>query len=325
VWTLNVVFFGTPDFAIPALERLLESRHKVLAVVTQPDKPTGRGRKLQAPPVKKLAEASGLPVLQPESARDGAFHDQLRALAPDVAVVVAYGKILPRALLDIPRHGCINIHASLLPKYRGAAPIQWSVINGEKSTGVTIMQIEEGLDSGPIIEKAEVEILEDDNAVSVGHLLSLTGAALMVEVLNRLEDEGRLDMEVQDHAAATRAPMIKREMARIDWSREPEPIIWAIRGFQPWPKAHTTHKGAMLKVTGVEAIDPAWVPVAAFGDGVAPGTVVDVLKGRGVAVRTGGERGVVLLTFVQPEGKPEMTGIDAANGGYLKIGDVLGR
>lgn len=322
---MKVLFYGTPSFAVPALERLLESRHKVVAVVTQPDKPAGRGKKLTAPPVKALAEQHGLPVLQPASVRKPEFLAEITPLQPDVAVVVAYGKILPRAVLDLPRHGSINIHASILPKYRGAAPIQWAIINGERETGVTIMQMDEGLDSGPIIDIERMDILDDDDAESVANMLSMMGGAKIVEVLDRLESEGSLPRTEQDHEAATRAPLIEREMARIDWSRKAEEVILSIRGFLPWPKAFTTIGGKELKITGADGCHPDWVHEAAFREEVAPGTVVDILKGRGIVVRSGGEKGLVLVTRVQPEGKPQMGAADFVNGGGVEVGDVFGK
>lgn len=310
---------------MPTLERLLETPHEVVGVVTQPDKPSGRGRKLTAPPVKRLAEAHGLRVLQPESVKTEGFAEELRGLSADVAVVVAYGKILPKRVLDAPRHGCLNIHGSLLPAYRGAAPIQWAVINGEAKTGVTIMRMDEGMDTGPMIATQEVDILEDDDAISLGNVLSLMGAKLMIEVLETLERDGVLAEREQDHSKATKAPLIKREMAEIDWSKDFEKTICAIRGFQPWPKAYTFLKDTEIKIVGAEACDPAWVPQSAFDARVSPGTVVEVLKGRGFVVRAGGERGLVLVTRVQPAGKAEMGAFDFVNGGGVDVGSCFGR
>jgi len=321
---LNVLFFGTPQFAVPTLERLLESSHRVVAVVTQPDKPAGRGRKLTPPAVKDAALAHGLTVLQPESVRTDEFAAELAKYNADVAVVVAYGKILPKRILTTPRHGCLNVHASILPKYRGAAPIQWALINGESTTGVTIMQMDEGMDTGPIIEIVEVEILEDDDAISVAAMLSLTGAASMVDILDRLERDGRLESTPQDHSQASKAPLIKRDMALLDWSDSAEKIILAIRGFQPWPKAYTHNDGKELKILGADGCSPDWVSTAAFEDAVPTGTVVDVFKGRGFVVRAGGEKGLVLVTRVQPEGRAEMTADDFVNGGGVDIGTRLG-
>ena len=321
---MRVVFFGTPTFAVPTLQMLLDSPHEVVAVVTQPDKPAGRGHKLNAPPVKVLALEHDIPVLQPKSVRTPEFAEQLRALAADVAVVVAYGKILPKAVLDAPRYGCLNVHASLLPAYRGAAPIQWAIINGEQHTGITIMQLDEGLDTGPMIARRELPILEDDDTLSLTNMLSYVGAELMVEVLAQLERDGSLPKEAQDPEKASYAPLIEREMARIDWSKPAEKILWAVRGFQPWPKTFTSLKGRELKITGAEACATEWVPESAFDERIKPGTVVEIFKGRGFVVRTGGEKGLVLVTRVQPPDKPEMGAQDFVNGGGLEIGTVLG-
>ncbi|MBI1289661.1 methionyl-tRNA formyltransferase [bacterium] len=322
---MKVLFYGTPQFAVPTLERLLESKHEVVAVVTQPDKPSGRGMKLTASPVKVLAVSRGIPVLQPQSVKTEEFHAEIAKFAPDVAVVVAYGKILPRRVLDVPRHGSLNVHASLLPGYRGAAPIQWAIIRGETKTGVAIMQMDEGMDTGAVVDMREVPILEDDDTVSLGHMLSYTGAEAMVQTLDRLAEEGSLAATPQEHDKATYAPLIKREMARIDWTQAPEQLLCHIRGFQLWPKAFTALGAIELKITGADACSADWVPASAFDDRVAPGTIVEVFKGRGFAVRTGGERGVITITRVQPPGKPEMGAFDFLNGGGAEVGKVLGQ
>jgi methionyl-tRNA formyltransferase len=320
---VKVLFYGTPEFAVATLRRLLESSHQVVGVVTQPDKPTGRGRKLTAPPVKVVAEQAGIPVFQPTTLRKGPIAEQLAALAPDVAVVVAYGKILPANLLTLPRHGCLNIHASLLPAYRGAAPIQWAIIRGERKTGVSIMQMDEGMDTGPVIATREVPILDDDDAVSLAGMLAFDGADLMIEVLDQLERDGRLESTPQDESKATYAPPIERAMARIDWEKDPDTIICAVRGFMPWPKAFTYLGDMELKITGIEGCDSKWVPESTFTELVRPGMVVAVLKGRGFVVRTGGNRGVVLVTRVQPPGRPDMSAQDFVNGGGIDVGAVL--
>jgi methionyl-tRNA formyltransferase len=219
----------------------------------------------------------------------------------------------------------LNVHASLLPSYRGAAPIQWAIIRGETKTGVAIMQMDEGMDTGPVIDMREVPILEDDDTVSLGYMLSLTGAMAMVETLDRLAAEGSLTAEPQDHSKATYAPLIKREMARVDWSRSPEELICHVRGFHPWPKAFTTLGGTELKITGADACSADWVPASSFDERVEPGTIVEVFKGRGFAVRTGGERGIMTILKVQPPGKPEMGAFDFVNGGGAEIGKVLGK
>lgn len=320
---MKVAFFGTPDFAVQTLRRLIDSRHDVVLVVSQPDKPAGRGRKLTAPPVKVCAQEAGIAVLQPKSARSEELREAVRTSGADVGVVVAYGKILPRELLDVPRFGFLNVHASLLPKYRGAAPIQWAVVHGEKKTGVSIMQIEEELDAGPVLLQREVDIFEDDDARSIHDMLSMVGAEAMVETLDDIEKTGRIEAEPQDHDAATYAPMIKRTDARIDWNKSAEEIIWLVRGFAAWPGAYTRLKESDLKITGIEAADPAWLEVKHTDSAITSGTIVDVLKGRGFVVKTG-EDGVVLITRIKPQGKREMDADAAINGGLVKIGMRLG-
>ncbi|MBX3730237.1 MAG: methionyl-tRNA formyltransferase [Candidatus Sumerlaeia bacterium] len=316
---MKVAFFGTPQFATVTLERLLESRHEVVCVVTQPDRPRGRGRALQPPPVKQVAERAGVPVHQPESIKRPPFDDTLSASGADVAVVVAYGQILPARLLAVPRFGFLNVHGSLLPRYRGAAPIQWAVANGERTTGVTIMQVEEGLDSGPIVERAEIDILDDDDARSLHDMLSVVGADLMITTLDRIEAAGRIESTPQDDAHATHAPLIRRQDARIDWTLPADRIIWRIRGFVLWPGAFCEHDGAEIKVLGAEAVAPEWVSIDWRNKAIPAGAVVDVVKGRGFIVKTGND-GLVLVTRLQPPGKRDMDADSAINGGLIKIG-----
>lgn len=302
---------------------LIASDHEIVGVVTQPDKPSGRGLKIGAAPVKELAMANGLNIMQPASVKTEEFVERLKALKPDVAVVVAYGKILPAAVLSAPVHGSLNIHGSLLPAYRGAAPIQWAIINGEQKTGVTIMQMDEGMDTGPVIAMKELPILEDDDTVSLGNMLSYVGAELMGEVLTKLQQDGKLEATAQDDSKASKAPLIRREMARIDWSQPFERVIGAVHGFQPWPKAYTTIEGKELKILGAEGCAADWVPGAALDENVPVGTVVEIFKTRGFVVKTGGEKGLVLITRVQPPGKPEMGAHDYVNGGALDVGTKL--
>ncbi len=317
---MKVVFFGSPAFAVPTLEKLLDAGHEIAAVVTQPDKPAGRGLQVKAPPVKTYALERGLAVMQPTSARSPEFAEQLRSIAPDVAVVVAYGKILPRAVLDIPRHGCLNVHASLLPKYRGAAPIQWALINGERTTGISIMRLDEGMDTGPVVSRVEVEILEDDDAVSLANMLSMTGAEEMRAVLDRLARDGRLEATPQNDAEATMAPLIERGTARIDWEMPAEEVILRVRGFLPWPKAWTVAGDREYKLLSAEACDADWlVAKSVERDEILPGTIVDVLKGRGIVIKAG-RRTLVLVARLQPQDKPPMRATDAVNGGLIRIG-----
>jgi methionyl-tRNA formyltransferase len=259
----RIVFMGSPEFALPTLRALLDTEN-VVAVVTQPDKPAGRGQRLEAPPVKQLAETRGVPVLQPARAKDPAFHDQLRGLAPDVAVVVAYGKILPQAVLDIPRHGCLNVHASLLPRYRGAAPIQWALIRGETETGVTIMRLDAGMDTGPMLMAAKVRIADDDTAGTLAPRLAGLGAELMRVALDRLR-AGSLAETAQDNALATLAPMLDKDAGVLDFGQPAAAVRDRARGVDPWPGARTAVGGEPLKVWGAKAVDGAGAPGEVLG------------------------------------------------------------
>jgi len=244
---MNLLFFGTPEFAVPSLERLIAEKFAIDLVVTNQDEPSGRGYEVKAPPVKQAALRAGLEVYQPAKLKDPATVEFLSRYRPDAMVVVAYGHILPKWLIDLPRLGCINVHASLLPKYRGAAPIQWSVIRGEAVTGVTTMRIDVGLDTGDTLLKSEMAIQDDDTAETLSVRLSTVGANLLIETLQRLE-RGDLAAQPQDHAQATLAPILKKEDGRIDWNL-PAVEIWnRIRGLRPWPGAHTTFRGKTLNI-----------------------------------------------------------------------------
>jgi methionyl-tRNA formyltransferase len=255
---LRIVFMGSPEFAVPTLRALLDAED-VVAVVCQPDKPAGRGQKVVAPAVKPVAEAAGVPVLQPARARDPEFQERLRALAPDVAVVVAYGKILPQAVLDIPRHGCLNVHASLLPKYRGAAPVQWAILRGEAETGITIMKLDAGMDTGPMLLWRKMAIREDDTAGTLATRLAGAGAELMLVTLERLK-AGALVETPQDGAHATLAPMIAKEMGNIDWTQPAATVRNLVRGVDPWPGAQTYLDGEPLKVWGARVVPGSGTP-----------------------------------------------------------------
>ncbi len=260
---LRVVFMGSPDFAVPCLEALLATE-EVIAVVTQPDKPAGRGLGLQPPPVKVRALAAGVPVLQPASVRKPPFADELRALAPDVCVVVAYGKILPADVLAAPRHGCLNVHASLLPKYRGAAPIQWAIIRGERETGVTLMQLDAGMDTGDMLGKRTLAI---DEWVTAGQLhtrLAPLGAELLVDGLARLK-AGALVPEKQDDAQATMAPMLTKETGRVDFAAGARVVRDLTRGCDPWPTAYTHLGGEPLKLFRAKVISGRGMPGVVIG------------------------------------------------------------
>lgn len=321
---LKLAFFGTPDFAVPTLSRLLDGPHEVAAVVTQPDKPAGRGRKLTPPPVKVLAEEYSVPVFQPDSVRKPGFAELVAGWGIDAAVVVAYGKILPLALLQVPRHGFFNVHASLLPKYRGAAPIQWALANGETTTGVTIMQLDEGMDTGPVVDSRQVEVLDDDDAQSIHDMLSMVGAELMAEVLDRLAAQGQVTATEQDHDAATYAPLIKREDAHIDWHDPEDRIVSRIRAFSRWPGAFTELDGRDgVKIDSADGAPLDAMTVEWRDERVPEGMVVEIIKGRGAAVKCGGD-GLVLVKSLKIPGKRVMSVDDAVNGGMIDIGSRFG-
>ncbi len=244
---MNVLFMGTPDFSVPCLKALLNNNYEVCGVVTQPDKPKGRGHKLAPPPVKVCAIENNIPVYQPETLKDKALLPVLEDLKPDVIIVVAYGKILPEYILNYPKHGCINVHASLLPKYRGAAPIQWSVIDGEKETGVTTMYMEKGLDTGDMILKSVCEIGEQETYGELHDKLSPMGAELLIETLKAIEN-GDCPREKQDDALSNYAPMINRETAQIDWSKPAKEVLNLIRGMNPYPMSYTSYGDETLKI-----------------------------------------------------------------------------
>lgn len=324
--SLRVVFMGTPDFSVPSLEALLGAGHDVVAVYTQPDRPRGRGRRLTFSPVKEAALKAGIEVYQPRSLRDEGVLDELRRGRPDVIVVVAYGQLLPKAVLELPPLGCVNVHASLLPRHRGAAPIQAALAAGDAVTGVTTMFMDEGLDTGDIILKRELPIAPDDDAGSLHDRLAIAGAELLVETLARLEagDESRTP---QDDGLATYAPRLTKDDARIRWTGAADDVVNHVRAFAPRPGAFTWHRGRALKVLEARTASKAGAkeaegsgPGDTAGGAVAsaPGTFLEV-AGEGIAVAAG--RGRVLLTRVQPPGRAPMSGRDFANGFRLETGE----
>ena len=293
---LRIVFAGTPEFAAVHLQALLDAGLAPVAVYTQPDRPAGRGQKLMASPVKQLAVAHGIPVHQPATLRDAAAQAELAALAPDLLVVVAYGLILPQAVLDIPKLGCINSHASLLPRWRGAAPIQRAVQAGDAESGVTVMQMEAGLDTGPMLLKVTTPIAADDTGGSLHDRLATLGAAAVVEAIPQLA-AGTLHGEVQDDALATYAHKLNKDEARLDWSRPAAELERLVRAFNPWPVCHTSLGAAALKVYAAELVEEG----QGEGQG-APGTILAASRD-GLAVACGA--GALRLTRLQlPGGKP---------------------
>ncbi|MCR8962311.1 methionyl-tRNA formyltransferase [Brevibacillus halotolerans] len=305
----RILFMGTPDFATQSLEALITNGYQVVGVVTQPDRPVGRKRVLTPPPVKELALRHGLPVYQPEKIRESeSVQSVLDATRPDLIVTAAYGQILPISLLEAPKHGCINIHASLLPKYRGGAPIHASIINGEKETGVTIMYMVQALDAGDMISKVIVPIEERDTAASMFEKLATAGADLLIETLPKLL-KGEITPEPQNHEEATFAPNIKRENERLDWNKSAREIYNQVRGMNSWPVAFTTFEGKVWKVWWAEVVELA-------GQLATPGTIIGRTED-GLIIACGA--GSIILKEIQPEGKKRMSVYDFLRGAGASI------
>ena len=311
-----LVFCGTPRFAVPTLEKLVEAGHSVPMAVTQPDRPSGRGMEVAVSPVKETATRLGVDVLQPATIKNNAeFRDRLRETKPDAIIVVGYGRIIPQWIIDLPRFGNLNLHASLLPKYRGAAPIQWAIASGESVTGVTTMRIDAGLDTGDILMQREVPIGLGDTAETVGPILASLGGELMVETLRKLED-GQIDPIPQDHSRATLAPILKKEDGRMDFARSARDLFNRLRGFQPWPGAFTIFKGKTLRVHRARAVQSAM--------SLTPAQIA--VEGSRLIVGCGKEADTALeLIEVQVEGKRRMTAQEFVNGYRPQPGDHLGQ
>lgn len=310
----NVVFMGTPDFAVGTLKALLDSEYTVQAVFTQPDKPKGRGKSMQMTPVKEVAVEAGIPVYQPKRIREPENLEILRQYQPDVIVVVAFGQIIPKEILDLAPYGCINVHASLLPKYRGAAPIQWAVIDGEKESGVTTMRMDAGLDTGDMILKAVVPLEDKETGGSLFDKLSETGAELLIRTLHCLENgTARFEKQPQESPTAY-AAMLTKQMGSIDWTKEAKQIECLIRGLNPWPSAYTVYHGKTLKIWAADVESEG-------GAAAGPGTIVEVTK-KTLKVQTG--KGILSIKELQLEGKKRME-IDAFLRGFsMDVGEVLG-
>ena len=308
---MRIVFMGTPEAAVPTLRRLLDDSHEVVAVWTQPDRPAGRGNKLAAPPVKVLAQLFGLKIHQPEKIRTDEAKSLFASHNADLAVVVAYGRILPREFLIAPKRGCLNVHFSLLPLYRGAAPVNWAIINGEAKTGVTTMFIEEELDSGPILLHQETQIGERETAPELMGRLAETGADLLGQTLTQLDD---ITPRPQRDRDATFAAMLRKEDGVIDWSKDAFTIERMIRGFQPWPNAYTKYKGNRLILWRAQAA------ISQESKGL-PGAVL-TSETDGLLLKCGGDT-VLRLLEVQPEAKRRMDVRDFLNGTHLKVGDTF--
>jgi methionyl-tRNA formyltransferase len=311
----RIVFMGTPEFAVPSLEALIRGRDEVVAVVCQPDRAAGRGQRVSQPPVKQAAMSHQLPVAQFTTLRDPAVHEAIARWRPDLVVVAAYGKILPPPVLAIPPHGCINVHASLLPRHRGAAPIQWAVLCGDRETGISIMQMNAAMDAGDILLQRAIPIDPADTAATLAPKLAEIGAAALLDAVEALK-AGTLMPVPQDVERATRAPRIDKAMGRIDWTSPAQVIERAVRAFQPWPTAYTLLESKHLKVlrAHVEAARPA-------GDVPAAGTVLQS-EPAGIRVATG--EGTLVLTVVQLEGHRSMSVADFIRGHAIRPGSVLG-
>jgi len=297
---MKIVYMGTPAFAVPPLQALIEAGHDVVGVVTRTDKPAGRGKVLTPPAVKAAAEQSGVPVFQPKRVREPESTAAIGAMGPDVIVVAAYGQVLPRELLALPKHGCVNIHASLLPAYRGAAPINWAIINGETRTGITIMQMDEGLDTGAILAQESIPIDPRDTAGDLTEKLSELGSRLVVDTLSRIE-AGGLTAVPQDNGKASMAPLLKKDDGLIDWTMSARELHNRVRGLSPWPGAHGYLDGKLIKILGTDVAE---------GSG-EPGVLYE--QGRdGLAIGTGS--GLLRIVSIQPEGKKPMSAAEFLRG-----------
>ena len=309
---LRIVFCGTPAFALPSLRLLIaQTDWQVVGVVTQPDRPRGRGGETASPPVKEAALEAGIAVYQPERIKSESGHDYFRRVMPDVAVIIAYGQIIPASLIAIPRLGWVNLHGSLLPKYRGAAPVHWAIVRGETHTGLTTMQIDAGLDTGPILLKKELEIGADETSPELSARLAEAGAPLMVETLRGLE-RGEIRPIAQDNSQATLAPPLKKEDGRINWSLTAEKIYCQIRGVQPWPGAFTQFRGQRCSIWGKPMGGAARTRPP--GTLIAEGSELFVACGDGAALR---------LEFLQLEGRKRIAAREFANGARLTDSELL--
>lgn len=307
---MRIVFMGTPDFAVPCLQRLIDCGHEVTGVFTQPDKPQGRKMILTPPPVKLLATQNSIPVYQPLKMKDGSAFEMLKEANPELVIVVAYGKILPKKILEYPQYGCINIHASLLPELRGAAPIQWSVINGCKKTGVTSMQMDEGLDTGDMLLKEEIEIGENETAEDIHDKLSALGADVLEKTIETLLD-GNLNPVKQDHDKFTYAPMLSKELSPIDWNLSVDEIHNKIRGLYPWPSATAFINGKKVKIHRSIKVDDK---------GGSAGEIIEA--GKRLVVSCGDGK-CIEITNIQAEGKKAMSSADYLRGNPLTAGEIF--
>lgn len=307
---MNIIFMGTPEFAVPSLRALINSGYQVPAVITQPDRPVGRKQVLTPPPVKKLAEKENIRVFQPEQIKNAEFVQILKEQKPDVIVVVAYGQILSKEILDIPSVGCINVHASLLPEYRGAAPIQWAIIDGQEKTGVTTMWMDEGLDTGDIFKQKSIKIEDEWSTLDLAEVLSELGAELLIDTLNSIK-EGELIRTPQNGEKSSYAPLLKKEHGKIDWNKSAKQIYNQIRGLHPWPGVYTMRNRKKIKVLKAK-------PVYTETDGL-PGEFLGKYNKQGFLVGTG--KGCLLITHLQEAGRKKMDALSYLAGHPMSEGE----
>jgi methionyl-tRNA formyltransferase len=308
---MKIIFFGTPDFAVPSLQALIDSGEEIVAVITQPDRLKGRGHKLSQPPVKEYALFQGIPLLQPASIKTPGFYEEISAFQFDSIVVVAYGKIMPASLLKLPRFGCINVHASLLPAYRGAAPVQWALINGELKTGITTMRMDEGMDTGDIFLQEEVEIHPEDDALTLSERLSEVGAALLVRTLKGVQDMSV--KPIPQSGSVSYAPPLKKENGRINWSLAARDISNLVRGTYPWPGAYSFLGGEKILILKARSVR----------DGDKYSAAGRIVKVSADEIFVGAGEGLIAISEVKPEGKKMMTAPAFMNGRHLKLGTTF--
>lgn len=309
---MKIVFMGTPDIAVGCLQKIIDEKHEILGVVTQPDKPVGRGKKMGMPPVKELALKYDIPVYQPIKARDEEFVQVLRELNPDLIVVVAFGQILPKSILDIPKLGCVNVHVSLLPKYRGAAPINWVIINGEEKTGVTTMYMDEGLDTGDMILTSEFALNDEITAGELHDIMKEEGALVLKETIDLIA-KGEAPRIPQNHEEFTYAPMMNKILGQIDFSKSAKEIHNLVRGVNPWPSAYTTYKGQTMKVWKTKVLNET--------SDKHPGTILKVDKD-GIRVST--KDNVLLIKEIQMPGKKRVLVEEYIKGNSIETNEILG-
>ena len=309
---MKIVFMGTPDIAVGCLQKIIDEKHEILGVVTQPDKPVGRGKKLGMPPVKELALKYDIPVYQPVKARDEEFVKVLKDLNPDLIVVVAFGQILPKSILDIPKFGCVNVHVSLLPKYRGAAPINWVIINGEEKTGVTTMYMDEGLDTGDMILTEEFALDDEITAGELHDIMKEEGAKVLKETIDLIE-KGEAPRIKQNHDEFTYAPMMSKSLGQIDYSKSAKDIHNLVRGVNPWPSAYTTYDNQTMKVWKTKVLSET--------SDKEPGTIISVDK-EGIKVST--KDNVILIKEIQMPGKKRVLVEEYIKGNSIEANKILG-